>query len=37
MRTCPAESGIPDYAVNPEGNLNDFYRYRVISAKQFDP
>ena len=33
----PAEAGIPDYASNPTGNLNTFYRFRIISAKQFDP
>ena len=33
----PAEADIPDYASNPTGNLNAFYRFRIISAKQFDP
>lgn len=33
----PAEKDIPDYVAHPTGNLNAFYRFRVISAKQFDP
>jgi len=35
----PGDTSIPDAAMatNPPKNLNGFYRYRVISATQFDP
>lgn len=34
----PADSDIPDYATaSTPKNLNQFYRFRVINAKQFNP
>ena len=33
----PAESGIPDYATGGTANLNSFYRFRIVSSKQFNP
>jgi len=34
----PADSDIPDYATaTTPANLNQFYRFRIITAKQFNP
>ncbi len=33
----PSTPSIPDFASGEEGNLNQFYRFRVVSSREFNP